>query len=288
MNENNNYNYKNLEYKNEKSIKNDDIITHSEKEKIHPYRKYQIIILLLLILLFLFIYLIFSLNTELTFLIKKNKNLSKQKSRKIRQIKFSNILSEIIELNYKLFYNLDKEPNIETIKTVSDYYMLTKFLKDQMQEDEKNSRILFIMCYKATIDGDIASSFRKKCENLSPLIFIIETTDGFRFGGYTSSFLNNSRNSFINDPYSFIFSFDTRKKYKIIKNEEAVFDIKDNFPSFGSNDIVIKDGFLSNKTSYSMFPINFEEDTEALGAYQLTGGVKFFQIKEMEVIIPWI
>ncbi len=157
-----------------------------------------------------------------------------------------------------------------------------------MQEDEKNSRILFIMCYKATIDEDKASSFRKKCENLSPLIFIIETTDGFRFGGYTSSFLNNSRNGFINDPYSFIFSFDTRKKYKIIKNEEAVFDIKDNFPSFGKNDIVIKDGFLSNKSSYSMFPDHYEQDTEALGDYQLTGGVKFFQIKEMEVFIPWI
>jgi hypothetical protein len=288
MNENNNYTYQNLEYKNEKSIKNDDIITHSEREKIHPYRKYQIIILLLLILLFLFIYLISSLNTELTFLIKKNKNLNKQNSRKKRQIKFSNILSEVIEINYKLFYNLDKEPNIETIKTVSDYYMLTKFLREQIQGDEKNSRILFIMCYKATIDEDKASSFRKKCENLSPLIFVIETTDGFRFGGYTSSFLNNSRNSYINDPYSFIFSFDTKKKYKIIKNEEAVFDIKDNFPSFGRNDIVIKDGFLSNKSSYSMFPDHYEQDTEALGDYQLTGGVKFFQIKEMEVIIPWI
>ena len=288
MNQNNNYNYQNLEYKNEKSIKNDDIITHSEREKIHPYRKYQIIILLLLILLFLFIYLISSLNTELTFLIKKNKNLNKQNSRKKRQIKFSNILSEAIEINYKLFYNLDKEPNIETIKTVSDYYMLTKFLREQIQGDEKNSRILFIMCYKATIDEDKASSFRKKCENLSPLIFVIETTDGFRFGGYTSSFLNNSRNSYINDPYSFIFSFDTKKKYKIIKNEEAVFDIKDNFPSFGRNDIVIKDGFLSNKSSYSMFPDHYEQDTEALGDYQLTGGVKFFQIKEMEVFIPWI
>ena len=288
MNENNNYTYQNLEYKNEKSIKNDDIITHSEREKIHPYRKYQIIILLLLILLFLFIYLIFSLNTELTFLIKKNKNLNKQNSRKKRQIKFSKILSEVIEINYKLFYNLDKEPNIETIKTVSDYYILTKFLREQIQGDEKNSRILFIMCYKATIDEDKASSFRKKCENLSPLIFIIETTDGFRFGGYTSSFLNNSRNGYINDPYSFIFSFDTKKKYKIIKNEEAVFDIKDNFPSFGRNDIVIKDGFLSNKSSYSMFPDHYEQDTEALGDYQLTGGVKFFQIKEMEVFIPWI
>ena len=288
MNENNNYTYQNLEYKNEKSIKNDDIITHSEREKIHPYRKYQIIILLLLILLFLFIYLISSLNTELTFLIKKNKNLNKQNSRKKRQIKFSKILSEVIEINYKLFYNLDKEPNIETIKTVSDYYILTKFLREQMQEDEKNSRILFIMCYKATIDEDKASSFRKKCENLSPLIFIIETTDGFRFGGYTSSFLNNSRNGYINDPYSFIFSFDTKKKYKIIKNEEAVFDIKDNFPSFGNSDIVIKDGFLSNKSSYSMFPDHYEQDTEALGDYQLTGGVKFFQIKEMEVFIPWI
>ena len=82
MNENNNYNYQNLEYKNEKSIKNDDIITHSEKEKIHPYRKYQIIILLLLILLFLFIYLIFSLNTELTFLIKKNKIYLNKKAEK--------------------------------------------------------------------------------------------------------------------------------------------------------------------------------------------------------------
>ena len=228
------------------------------------------------------------MNTELTFLIKKNKNLNKQNSRKKRQIKFSNILSEVIEINYKLFYNLDKEPNIETIKTVSDYYMLTKFLREQIQGDEKNSRILFIMCYKATIDEDKASSFRKKCENLSPLIFVIETTDGFRFGGYTSSFLNNSRNSYINDPYSFIFSFDTKKKYKIIKNEEAVFDIKDNFPSFGRNDIVIKDGFLSNKSSYSMFPDHYEQDTEALGDYQLTGGVKFFQIKEMEVFIPWI
>jgi len=289
MNENNNYNYQSLEQENiEKSIKNDDIITHSEKEKIHPYRKYQLIILILLISFFLLIYLIFSLNTELTFLIKKNNNLNKQNNVKISQIKFANILSEYIEINYKFLYSLDKLPNIDTIKTISDFFLLTKFLREQMQDEGKHSRIIFMMCYKATVDEDKASSFRKNCENLSPLVFVIETTEGFRFGGYTSSFLNNSRNGYINDPYSFIFSFNTKKKYKIIKNEEAVFDIKNNFPSFGTNDIVIKDGFLSNKNSYSMFPNHYEKDFDALGDYQLTGGMKFFQIKEMEVFVPWI
>jgi len=285
-NENNNIEYSNFEQSNKK----DDIYTHEEKDKIRPYRKYQILITILLISFVLLIYLIYSLNSELTFLAKKNNNLNQQNYKIIQRIKHAKILSDIIEVNYKTFYNLDKLPNIEIIKTLSEFYILNNFIKDEQQqkEEKKYYDIHYLMCYKASVNGDNASSFRDLCEFLSPLIFLIETTDGFRFGAYTSSFLDNKRNSFINDPYSFIFSFDTKKKYKVIKSEEAVFDVKDNFPTFGVNDIVIKGGFLSNKNSFSEFPHHYEKDKKALGDYQLTGGMKFFQIKEMEILVPII
>jgi hypothetical protein len=256
-----------------------------QKEKVHPYRKYQITIVFLLILMLSLIWACVNLNKELTFNIKKQKNLQTQLFKEEQKNQELMDLYNRVEVNYVSLYQLDKTPNIETIKTIDELNLLSNFIS--------NEKVQYSLCYKATIDGDNSHIFRDKCSYVSPLLIIIETAEGYRFGGYTSKPISDNeflkdKNGFINDINAFIFSFDTKKKYNVIKNEEAIWDINTTFPSFGKDDIVIKDGFLSNPVSFINFPNSYEKENEKIGDYILTGGIKKFKIKEMEALFVYL
>ena len=48
-----------------------------------------------------------------------------------------------------------------------------------------NRTIIYKLLYRATRDGNSASSFHQKCDNICGTLVVIKTTKGFRFGGYT-------------------------------------------------------------------------------------------------------
>ena len=254
----------------------------AQKKLVHPYRKYQLWILVMLILAIILGITAFNLNSELDTLLKTEHNLFlqvvdlKEESKEIQKV------YERVDVNYKDIYGLDKKKNIDIIHDLDELHKISTAIT------EKGS-VSYSICYKATIDGESPETFRKLCNKISPLLFLIETVDGYRFAAYTSLYFEKEAISgYRKDDQAFIFSFDTGKKYKIEQPENAVSEGKGFFPMFGKNDIVIGKDILSGPNSYAMYPVSYEKDPNAPGDYILNGGMKKFTIKELEVLSPYI
>ena len=284
-----------LTFKKKKKIKMDDtednyenkgdefIPRDKQKQKIHPYRKFQLIILSLFILMIILIINIFKLNKNLSKLTKENQTYSEQLFQLKEDNKYNKATYERVEVNYKGIYELDKQINTDIIKTLDEHYMLTEFINP-------DKSIQYNFCYKATLHGDNEKALRDYCSGIGPLLFLIETTDGYRFGAFFNLALNwdSETNGYLFDDNAFIFSFDTKKKYKVVNPDSALGDFKGQFPSIGKNDIFLADKFLSNRKSYTMFPNDFERDNSDFGDFILNGGMKKFQVKEMELASVYI
>ncbi len=254
----------------------------AQKKLVHPYRKYQLWILVMLILSIILGITAFNLNSELDTLLKTEHNLFlqvvdlKEESKEIQKV------YERVDVNYKDIYGLDKKKNIDIIHDLDELHKISTAITEQ-------GSVSYSICYKATIDGESPETFRKLCNKISPLLFLIETVDGYRFAAYTSLYFEKEVISgYRKDDQAFIFSFDTGKKYKIEQPENAVSEGKGYFPMFGKNDIVIGKDILSGPNSYAMYPVSFEKDPNAPGDYILNGGMKKFTIKELEVLSPYI
>lgn len=61
------------------------------------------------------------------------------------------------------------------------------------------------LLYRATRDGFGADAFHAKCDNRSPTITIIQTTDGYVFGGYTQASWTSSY-TYCYDKNAYLFS----------------------------------------------------------------------------------
>ena len=86
-------------------------------------------------------------------------------------------------------------------------------------------------------------SFHQKTNSISPTISIIETTKGFKFGGYTEKTwgINDSYDVWLKDDNCFVFSLDYIKIYNNIKGTDAIFHgHKDYGPYFCFSSILIK------------------------------------------------
>ena len=62
----------------------------------------------------------------------------------------------------------------------------------------------------ARVDGDSNSIFYEKCGKKCPIMIFISTTDGYRFGGYTSEKWPEN-NLYKQDDKSFLFSLDLKQ-----------------------------------------------------------------------------
>ena len=254
----------------------------TQKKMVHPYRKYQLWIIISLIIAIILGIITFNLNSEWDNLIKTEHNRYlqvgdlKQESKEIQKV------YERVDVNYKDIYGLDKKKNIDIIHDLDELNKISLAINSK-------GGVSYSICYKATKDGESPETFRKLCDGISPLLFLIETTDGYRFAAYTSLYFGEDiKSGYREDKEAFIFSFDTGKKYKIEQPEYAVSDTKGYFPMFGKRDIVIGKDILDGSNSYAMFPISYEKDPNAPGDYLLNGGMKKFTIKELEVLSPFI
>ena len=273
-----------MEEINDIDTKEDMMIEDRETQKklVHPYRKYQLMIIVSLIIAIILGVTTFNLNSELDTLIKTEHNLFlqvvdlKEESKEIRKV------YERVDVNYKDIYGLDKKKNIDIIHNLEELNKISMAINDQ-------GSVSYSICYKATVDGDSPETFRKLCDGISPMLFLIETVDGYRFAAYTSLYFSEDiKSGYREDNQAFIFSFDTGKKYKIEQPEYAVSDTKGYFPMFGKRDIFLGKDILSGANSYALYPVSYERDPNAPGDYILNGGMKKFTIKEMEVLSPFI
>ena len=255
----------------------------AQKRLVHPYRKYQLWIIVLVIIAIVLGIITFNLNSELNTLIKTEENLFSQVTELNEESKEIQKFYERVDVNYKDIYGLDKKKNIDIIHNLEELNQISMAINDR-------ASVSYSICYKATLDGDSPETFRKLCANTSPILFLIETVDGYRFAAFTTVHFEEEvqNGGYKEDQEAFIFSFDTGKKYKIEQPEYAVSDSKGNFPTFGRRDIVLGKNILSGTNSFAMYPVSYEKDPNAPGDYMLNGGMKNFKVKELEVLCPYI
>lgn len=263
----------------------DEFNREEQARKAHPYRKYQLWILLMFILTIILSIMLFNLNSQLTLLLKIQNNLQTQVVRQRNSAEEINALYDQVEVNYKSLYNLDKQLNIDIVKDLSELSTLSSFITEN---DKGEVDVHYTVCFKGTQHGQNVEIFRSECSGISPLIFLVETTDGYRFGGYTAlDFGKEATGGFRYDSEAFLFSFDTMKKYKVTRPENAIGDVKGLLPYFGNNDIFFNKDFMTTDKNIANNPTSYEMDDNAPSDYFLNGGVKRFRVKEIEVLIPF-
>ena len=138
--------------------------------------------------------------------------------------------------------------------------------------------IKYRLLYRATRDGDSAKIFHLKCDNFHNLVVIIETIEGKRFGGYTSTKFKGANPMKI-DNNAFLFSLDLKKVFDVTPDNYAVDCNPKSGPSFSGGSLFIPDNCFEKfgKTCVVGGPYKFEKD------YELNNGKKNFIVKELEI-----
>ena len=144
--------------------------------------------------------------------------------------------------------------------------------------NKENKRLIINLIYKASADSDKASVFHEKCDKAKNTIVLVETSDGHRFGGYTTcSWSGDCVDKF--DENAFIFSFDKMKTYDNIPGDEAIGCYPKFGPIFLGCQIKINDNAFTNGGTTFEKELNFNTKED----YELTGGERFFNVKDIEV-----
>ena len=153
-----------------------------------------------------------------------------------------------------------------------------ELITDKINKGNSNQKIIINLLYKASVDGDKAAIFHEKCDQAKSTIVLIETLNGKRFGGFTTcSWSGNCEDK--NDPQAFIFSLDKMETYDNIPGDEAIGCYPKFGPIFLGCQIKIFDNAFSKGGTTFEKELNFNTKED----YELTGGDRVFQIKEIEV-----
>ncbi len=160
----------------------------------------------------------------------------------------------------------------DIIKTASELEFLTR----KMSKDY--NKITLNLLYKATVDSDKASVFHEKCDGADNTLVLIESANGKRFGGFTScSWEGNSIEK--KDEDAFVFSLDKKEIYDVLPDEDAIGCYPKYGPVFLGCQIRIYDEFFQNGGTTFEKGVNYDTKED----FELSGGLKTFQIKEIEV-----
>ena len=223
----------------------------------------------------------------------KDNFISKNKNNQERiNIEGENIISKNENQQHK--QKLNKSDSAKKIikdnksNSNNDNYILSKDLENKLinyikeSETYKDKIISFKLLYKASIDGDLASSFHKKVDNKGPILVIIKTTIENRIIGGFSSKPWSSKNKYIEDDKAFLFLFNDLigKKFEIKPDnkDKACYHNKDEGPHFGTNALIVSNNCLKNKNSCATDTYKFIR----LNLIRINGFSKF-NIEDYEV-----
>ena len=198
----------------------------------------------------------------------------------IKYIKGIPGVNDLIEF-YK---NRGKEifyPKSNIIKKIEDFNFIYQELCKKLNKKE----LKFVQKYNVLKDGDSATKFHEKCDNIGPNLSIIKTKENIIFGGFTmnnwSPYINNKK-----DDLAFVFNLQNKKIYNIKKGDNSIYCSKGLLINFHNGNgklstLVVTDNCLKNSSntcckndsSYQNFTID----------YELNNGNQNFNVSEMEI-----
>ena len=160
-------------------------------------------------------------------------------------------------------------------------YKLYKYKKAyNIANYENKLQFSLLNLFDSSVNGDRASEFHSKCDYKYNTISLIETTNGHRFGGYTSECFESPNDYFDKkDNLSFVFSFDKMRIYEVIKGKYAISCDKNYGPYFRDDHICIVDEFFTKESGTCIKGKGFNTTKN----YELNSGKKYFIIKRLQV-----
>ena len=211
---------------------------------------------------------------ELTITMNK---LNKQiKSMKLEMNEMKEFIDQLKEVDY-IVGSINRNKALQSDKIIIDEKE-KKLICDWISVDRK---VKMTLLYKATRDGDSSSTFHNKCNGKSPTLTLVKTSNGYRCGGFTSLPWDSFRD-YKEDNDAFVFSMDTRSKYKST-NSNSIYCHSDYGPTFGDGyDLCLENGFLTAANSNRC---NCPSTYKTVKKSELTGGEERFTVKECEVYL---
>ncbi len=188
--------------------------------------------------------------------IRENENLNLYQNSNIRENENINLFSK------------------SSIIEKEDQNIIINFLEKKPKE--------FNLLFDTKRDGDNNKTFHGKVNDISPTLIIIKSTNGFKFGGYTTKSWPNN-NTYENDKHAFIFSLTKKKKYNIIdENKSAIYGCSNDNSYmfvFGKNhDICIYNNCTQNNKNHVR-----KSDYNTNEEYELNNGTQYFMVSSLEV-----
>ena len=179
-----------------------------------------------------------------------------------------------LEKNQLLFEDKAQQISVkgDIIHSTEELELITRKI------NRSNKKITLNLLYKATVDSDKATAFHDKCDHAQSSLVLVETDKGKRFGGFTTcSWAGDCEEK--KDEDAFVFSLDKMMIYENIPNEDAIGCYPKFGPIFLGCQIRIYDNALTKGGTTFEKELNFDTKED----YELTGGDRVFQIKEIEV-----
>ena len=218
---------------------------------------------------------------KLTLRIKELQELNMNLEEQIKSLKESQILYNTMKSNSSKKGTQEKyeDENEECMTVKGDIIQNSNELELLTKKINKSNRKLILnLLYKASADSDKAAAFHAKCDSAKSSIVLVETDKGKRFGGFTTcSWSGDCIDK--RDENAFIFSFDKMMTYDNIPGEDAI----GCYPKFGPIFLgcqirIFDNAFTKGGTTFERgLSFNTQEN------YELTGGDRFFKVKEIEV-----
>jgi len=225
-----------------------------------------------------------SLNNRVTALENKNKEFeNKNKELENKNKEFENKNKEL-EKQVKELMSIKEEYEKlkkQEIKKENRYFKDSSIVK---LEDEntiiswfEKKPTKFNKLLDSKIDGDSTNAFENKCAKKCPTMVFVKTTNGYRFGGFTTILWTHG--SYGKDNKAFLFSLDRKEKYNITNENNANYLYSGSSFNFGYAALHICNNCTSKKSNY-VDRNSFETVPQN---YAINGGERDFTVSSYEV-----
>ena len=143
-----------------------------------------------------------------------------------------------------------------------------------------NQGIKSKLLYRLSKDGGSIFTFHNKCDHISPTLVLVESLDGYKFGGFTTCTWDKKEID-KNDGNTFLFSFNNNQKFNKKDSQSRNRDIYSgdpvNGPYFGNCDLYFY-GSMKECYSYKGSQYSFLNDKDLANNKNA-----LFEVKEVEV-----
>ena len=168
------------------------------------------------------------------------------------------------------------------IKDIKEIDFIIKKINNCFEEQDLEFYNMNLI-YSATRDGDACTIFHSICDGVCPILALIKTKKGKRFGGFTSvPYQSSTTFKGKKDDLAFIFSIDKKKTYDVDKGTNAVCSYKNYGPVFYGYEycnIYLIGNFLNVEGNVAKKGDRYKTTED----YEINGGEKKFLAVEVEV-----